>query len=39
MSREYRCIDPPHQASHWVSWDGDRDLDLALANLKKAIET
>jgi hypothetical protein len=22
-----------------VSWDGDRDLDLALANLKKAIES
>jgi len=22
-----------------VSWDGDRDLDLMLANLKKAIET
>ena len=22
-----------------VSWDGDRDLDLVLANLKKAIES
>ena len=22
-----------------VSWDGDRDLDLVLANIKKAIES
>ena len=22
-----------------ISWDGDRDLDLMLANLKKAIES
>lgn len=27
------------QAVDRISWDGDRDLDLMLANLKKAIET
>lgn len=29
-------IDPE---ANRVSWDSERDLDLALANLKKAIET